>query len=111
MHHAAVGFFVHLSQLMFRRRDEIQCLHSARVQARSLRPLTSSKRQLLSTNSALPSRVPEIKLLSNIFSAQEGPHMLMSHLAGAGAGQSTGSHCCAHGQMGMAPTALLLDLK
>lgn len=37
--------------------------------------------------------------------------MLMSHLAGVRAGQSTGSHCCAHGQMGVAPTAFLYRMS
>lgn len=37
--------------------------------------------------------------------------MLMSHLAGVRAGQSTGSRCCAHGQMGIAPTALLYQMS
>lgn len=70
-------------------------------------PLFSSRRQLLNTYSAWYQEFLTSNYLVTFFSpsAQEGPHMLMSHLAGVRAGHSMGSHCYTHGQM--APTALL----
>lgn len=110
MHRAAVGICVHLSQLMFRQRDKIQPLHSARVQARSLRPFTSSRRQLLNTYSALRQEFLKSNYLVTYFLSPGGTTHANEPPGWGRTSQSTGSHCCAHGQMGMAPTALLLYL-